>query len=204
MRSLRKDARVYTFAWNSASKQDWKKIQKIFIAAFMDSYKNVPMPNLKTSFSEYFKVYFEGEYHEIMKQDQAKKIDYLVTYFEDEPVAFFTAEHNWKTARAYLRLATVSPQFYRQGIGKFAMEEICRHFNTNGRIELIVRPQNLDGVAFYRAYGMKEVTEFDFNEPNDSVGYKAMVRSYFNKPDVMRPPADDEFTEPGKFVGFKI
>lgn len=150
--------------------------------------------------SEYFikllnlKFYFEKEFEEEFEKidERIKNINYLVVRFHERPIAFFSTELNFKSARIYLRWVTMEPAFHRMGLGHIALDEIRKYYPESIGMELFTRKANKSAQAFYNRYGLQPTNNFDFVEHGLFKGDK-------NK---LHLPIDDAVKSNDAFVAF--
>lgn len=108
----------------------------------------------------YFEDDFNDEYNKIK---QGQRINYLVVRFEEQPVAFFSTELNYKSGHVYLRFVTVAPAFHQLGLGKAALNEIAKYYPESTGMELYTRNANHAAIGFYEHVDFKS-GPFDFSE----------------------------------------
>lgn len=111
----------------------------------------------------YFETHFDEEKLKIA--DDKKKINYLILRFNEQPIAFFTCEFNYKSGRIYLRFINISPTFHRLGLGQIILEEISKHYPEAIGLELYARKDNYSAIGFYKRCGFQKYRQFDFKEP---------------------------------------
>lgn len=118
------------------------------------------------SLKNYFDHHFQEEKKAIQMQLKNKKIHYLVVRLHDHPIAFFSSELNYKSARIYLRWATIHPGFHREGLGHLILDQINKEYPHALGIELYTRQVNLSARLFYKRYGFRETFDFQFGKPS--------------------------------------
>lgn len=212
--------------WNAASKNDWPKIRKLFVAAYVGAYQGCNISDLaindellkqaKQKSVDPLKLYFEHEFEsEIAKiRDQLMPgkfgINYLTVKHHDQPIAFIITQLNFKTGRVYVRWNTVSPGFQHQGLGKVMLNEVARYYG-NSKLELYTRTLNRSSRRFYLSNSMKETNQFCFDEPIPSTtpmsgkyiaSYARLwltSKAFHNS---IYPPIDEKVTDLTAFVGY--
>src|SRR5262245_39186125 len=97
---------------------DWLKIKKLFVSAYVDAYKNCDISLIalnekiiqlvkRTKISP-LQLYFEHEFKKEFAKNSNQssenrfKINYLTVKFNDQPIAFIVSQFNYKTARIYI------------------------------------------------------------------------------------------------------
>ena len=108
----------------------------------------------------YFEKSFIEEKQNILSQE--KKIEYLIARFHERPIGFFVSEVNFKSSHIYLRYVTLSPAFHRQGLGEKMLDEVVKHYPDATGLELYTRTANIGAQAFYKHYGFKAYSQFNF------------------------------------------
>ena len=164
-----------------------------------------------TALRLYFKEEYETERNKIIEQDwhTPRRIHYLVVRYQDQPIAFFSCELNYKSGRIYMRWVTMSPTFQRLGLGKMMLEEVNKHFPENTGMELYTRLANHSARKFYSKVGFVDTTKFDFSEPNltdplrTHPGYfTRFVRKWLFQNTTCCAPADEAVSQEQDFIGF--
>lgn len=186
----------YPCKWNLASQEDWRGLEGVFIGAYIAAYEYMDTSHLAleghTSISYYFKEKFQQEKTRILNQneDDLYKIQYIVAYNQDLPVGFISFQLNPRSDRVYLRWITVLPEYQRQAIGKYLMDEITKGLPAACGLELYARISNVAARDFYMRCGFRAI-DIAFNQPE-------IVHSN----DILLPPMDEEMQEIDKFIGF--
>lgn len=211
--------------WNAASINDWSKIKRLFVAAYVSSYKDCPLNTLDLSsrlveeandkrvdpLAFYFAHEFEAERDKILEQHNTDKfkINYLIVRFHEQPIAFIVSQLNYKSGRVYIRWNTVSPAFHRNGIGKMMLDEVARFYENTG-LELYTRHANVLACNFYKKNGLIPITKFNFKEPSESdskvtepIGkFASGWLQELDYKDTIFPPLDEKINEPVAYIGF--
>jgi ribosomal protein S18 acetylase RimI-like enzyme len=141
--------------------------------------------------SSYFENDFDEEMHKIAAGN--KKIDYLITRFHNQPIAFFVCELNYKSGNIYLRFVTMEPAFHRQGLGQLILNQITKKHPEAIGMELYTRIANHPAKSFYASNGFKDFEQFEFGKPE--VSLKPIQTLYF--------PDDDGTSHPEAFIAFR-
>lgn len=132
---------------------------------FIDKTHDICAVRLKMIKLIMLKNYFEKELcEEMMKLGSSKNIDYLVTRYHEQPIAFFVCELNYKTAHVYLRFVTIEPAFHRLGLGKMILEQISKYYPEANGMQLYTRKANHSAQSFYKECGFQEHA-FNFGKP---------------------------------------
>ena len=180
------DKQELQFEWNAASDFDWPKIRRLFVAAYVSAYKDMPVDQLDLNphvveeaqrtntdpLTKYFEHCFDDEivFIKAQKKSDKFKINYLTIKFHDQPIAFIITQLNYKSGRVYIRWNTVSPSFHRHGLGRIMLSAVAKYYENSG-LELYTRAANTNACEFYKKSGLVAISKYDFSEPEENDGH---------------------------------
>lgn len=201
----------FTFRWNEHFlSTDRAIIKNLFVAAYTGAYTKYSPKDIAIHSDEkmekYFATEFDHEWKKIKEQENDKRIHYLIARYCDHPVGFISCELNKKSGRIYIRWATISPSFQRQGIGEKMFNAVNKHFPDNLGMELYTRTANTGSQNFYQKYGCQPVTQLDFSEPSDEKSIPGFIKQWLHgyHRNILYPPKDEAFLaeDAHAFIGF--
>lgn len=133
-----------------ALKQELKNI-------FLDSFHSVYFKDWQSIAQEQ-----ENVFESYISEYKTNPTIVLFAAYKDNQLAGWALYKKQDQENAILEILCISPQFWRQGIGKHLVFSICNEYPTINHISLVTRDINPISPQFYEAQGFKKT---DFRLP---------------------------------------
>ncbi|MES2273958.1 MAG: GNAT family N-acetyltransferase [Chlamydiota bacterium] len=144
-----------SYEWEAFPDRD--DFKRIFVDAFYQCYKEIPLDVLKLPASIDVKEWLESFVDDTL--DNLKKPESQLLLLSAKkngiPAAYAVFDMNHFPDYVYLGELSVDPVFQHQGIGKQLVYAIVEQFPETKKIVLVTRKANFQACAFYPAIGFE-------------------------------------------------